>query len=237
MPLNNSWGTSRPANPLWNIWANDKNMLDLYRSRCLRNSEEMTCATQLADLIIKHSDVTESFLDVGCGGGYYYNSLRNRGFSPQYFGIDHTPEMIELAQEQIGRIHLSENHFRLMSIEDLDYSFDNIICFHVLTNAPHYMYLLDRILSCARKKVFIRENINNQPSYVIDYRPDPYLDEGKRHMNVYHNIIPMEELRLFAMAHGFQTTEYVDKRTKGLPEIVCDIPHIWKVLLLERTSA
>ncbi len=236
MPLNNSWGISRPANALWNIWANDKNMLDLYRSRCLRDSEEMTCAAQLADLIVEHCDVTESFLDVGCGGGYYYNSLVKRGFEPQYFGIDHTSEMIELAQEQIGRRYLSENNFRLMSIEDLDYSFDNIICFHVLTNSPHYMYLLDRILSCTRKKVFIRENINNQSAYVIDYRPDPYLNEGKRHMNVYHNTIPLEELHLFATARGFQMIEYIDKRTSGLPEIVCDIPHTWKILLLERTS-
>lgn len=237
MPLNNSWGVSRPANPLWNIWANDKNMLSLYRRRCLQDCEEMTCAAQLAELIIEHSNPTESFLDVGCGGAYYYNSLRNRNFSPQYFGIDHTQEMINLAQEEIGCRYLSANNFRLMSIEDLDYSFDNIICFHVLTNSPHYMYLLDRILSCTRKRIFMRENINNVSSYVIDYRPDPYLDEDKRHMNVYHNIIPLEELRLFARGRGFQMVEYVDKRTKGLPEMVCDIYHTWKILMLERINA
>lgn len=234
MPLNKNWGIVRSANPLWNVWANDQRMLDLYKKRLDPATEEMTCAGQLAELIITHCHQSETFLDAGCGAAYYYLSLLKRGFRAHYYGIDHTPEMIAIAQGHIGRLYLSEQHFRLMSIEDLNYEFDNVICFHVLTNSPHYMYLLERILLCTKKRVFLRENAGAIDHYEIDYRADPYLDADKTHLCVYHNKIPLRELEGFALKYGFKMREYLDERTKGAVEVVCDLPHTWKVIILER---
>ena len=108
------------ASPLWNPWANDAGTLDLYRRRCRREAEEMTCAAQAAEILATRVSPGESLLDAGCGGGYYLWSLRDRGVDVEYHGIDFTPEMIELARTELApRAGLDPERLRLQALEDL----------------------------------------------------------------------------------------------------------------------
>ena len=66
------------------------------------------------------------------------------------------------------------------------------------------------------------------------YTPDPYLDEGTRHIRVYHNTYPIDEVRAFIEEHGFRVTRIRDERTGDGTEMVVDIPHQWRILLAER---
>lgn len=223
------------ANPNWNPWANDTRTLELYRRRCRQEAEEMTCSAQVAEMLSSRVRPGETLLDAGCGGGYYYWSFLKRGVDVEYHGLDYTPEMIELARgEMCPRSGLTQDRFVLGSIENLDREFDNVVCFNVLTNNPHYALPLERLLRCARKRVVIRESLGD--NLIVRYTPDPYLDEGKRHIRVYHNTYPIQEVISFMEEHGFRVSRVVDWRSQDGVEMVVDIPHQWRILLGERVA-
>jgi SAM-dependent methyltransferase len=224
---------SGSAAPGWNPWAADRATLSLYRARCRREAEEMTCAAQAAEILRERITDRETLLDAGCGGGYYYWSFADRRLPVEYYGLDYTPEMIDLARTELApRARLAEDRFQLGWIEQLDTSFDTIVCFNVLTNSPHYALPLERLLRSARKRVLIRESLAD--SLVVRYAPDPYLDEGKRHIRVYHNTYSIDEVTRFCEEHGFAVTRIHDRRSGDVMELVVDIPHYWRILLAER---
>lgn len=221
------------ANPIWNPWANDRRTLELYRRRCRQEVEEMTCAAQVAEILADKVGLGETLLDAGCGGGYYYWSFLKRHIPIEYYGLDHTPEMIELARTEIcSRTGLAPERFLLGAIENLAREFDDVMCFNVLTNSPHYALPLGRLLECTRKCIVLRESFGDH--LVIRYTADPYLDEGKRHIRVYHNTYPLQEVIAFMEEHGFRVTRIKDKRSQDGVEMVVDIPHQWRILLGER---
>ena len=222
------------ANRLWNPWANDRNTLELYRRRCRKEAEEMTCAAQAAKVLGPLAGPGESLLDAGCGGGYYWWSFADRGAQLDWYGVDYTPEMIELARSELApRAGLEPERFRLAAIEDLDEErYDNVLCFNVLTNSPHYALPLERLLRAADRRILLRESLSDD--LVVRYTPDPYLDEGKRHLRVYHNTYPIDEVEAFMEEHGFRVTRIRDERTGDGTEMVVDIPHQWRILLGER---
>lgn len=224
------------ANAAWNPWANDRRTLDLFRRRARREAEEMTCAAQAADILEDRVAPGETLLDAGCGSGHYWWSLHDRGVSVDYHGLDYTPEMIAIAQQELApAAGLPPGRFRVGWIEDLDSQYDNIICFNVLTNNPHYALPLERLLACTRKRLLLRESMG--PELIVRYTPDPYLDEDKRHIRVYHNTYPIEEVQQIMEAEGFKVTRLVDERTQDGEEMVVDIPHTWRILLAEREEA
>jgi SAM-dependent methyltransferase len=221
------------ANPLWNPWANDRNTLELYRRRCRKEAEEMTCAAQAAEVLGALAGRGESLLDAGCGGGYYWWSFADRGAQLDWHGVDYTPEMIELARSELApRAGLDPDRFTLGAIEDVEAEYDNVLCFNVLTNSPHYALGLERLLGAARRRVLLRESLGDE--LIVRYTRDPYLDEGKRHIRVYHNTYPIDEVEAFMEDHGFRVTRIRDERTGDGTEMVVDIPHQWRILLGER---
>ncbi len=196
----------------------------------------MTCAAQVAEVLAEKINRNETLLDAGCGGGYYYWSFSSRNVPISYYGLDYTPVMIDLARTEIClRTGLEPKRFMLGSIENLDDEFDNVICFNVLTNNPHYALPLGRLLECTRKRILIRESLGDK--LVVRYSPDPYLDEGKRHIRVYHNTYPLQDVIAFMEQYGFTVTRIFDQRTQDGVEIVVDIPHQWRILLGERQSS
>lgn len=222
-------GALADANP----WANDQRTLALYRARCRREAEEMTCAAQAAEILAGRITSPETLLDAGCGGGYYYWSLADRRVPVDYHGLDYTPEMIDLARAELcPRAGLAPERFGLGWIEQLDTEFDTVLCFNVLTNSPHYALPLGRLLACARKRVLLRESLADD--LVVRYTPDPYLDEGKRHIRVYHNTYPIDEVTAFCRDHGFAVRRIPDRRSRDGMELVVDLPHYWRILLAER---
>ena len=207
--------------------------MELYRSRCRQESEEIACAGQVAEILAEKVPPGETLLDAGCGGGYYYWSFQKRKIDIEYYGLDYTPEMIDLARlEMCPRTDIPPERFMLGSIENLDREFDNVICFNVLTNSPHYALPLTRLLACTRKRIVIRESLGD--ALLVRYTPDPYLDEGKRHIRVYHNTYPIQEVAALMEEQGFNVTRVFDKRSQDGAELVVDIPHYWRILQGER---
>lgn len=129
---------------------------------------------------------------------------------------------------------MDPERFRLGWIECLEDRFDTILCFNVVTNSPHYALGLERLLRCARRRVLLREGLG--PELVVRYTPNTYLDEGRRHIRVYHNTI---RTRKWCGSSRSTASAWRACATSGPgtgTEMVVDIPHHWRILLAERNE-
>ena len=84
----------------------------------------------------------------------------------------------------------------------------------------------------ASRSDFLRESVSTKHSY--KYVTDKYLDPGvnlKVHVNTYQE----SELIEFIRSYGFEVESFIDRRTKGEPELIIDYPHHWKFFRATKT--
>ena len=194
----------------------------------------MTCAAQAAELLAPLTEPGDSVLDAGCGGGYFYHSLKKRGLNLDYWGVDAAPSLLAIGRREMPKHGLDPARLVDMRIEDLDGECDHVVCINVLSNLDNYHRPLERLLKTARKSLLIRESLAASASY--QYVKDQYLDPGvdlKVHVNTYCE----NEVENFIRSHGFNVVPVVDRRTNGKPEMVIGYPHHWKFLVATRMPA
>jgi SAM-dependent methyltransferase len=217
----------------YSIWEHSTTVRELYARRCRLEAEEMTCAAQAAELLAPHVTPGDSLLDVGCGSGYFYHSLRKRQIPVGYFGIDGSPTLVEIGRSILPRYGLPAENLRVLRIEDLAGHADHVLCMNVLSNIDNYHRPLERILDCARKTVILRESLGETAAY--RYVRDEYLDPGCR-LNVHVNTYPTGEVLDFIRSYGFDAQIIDDRRSVGRPEMVIGYPHYWTFLLASNRS-
>jgi SAM-dependent methyltransferase len=214
-----------------NIWAHSATVMELYRRRARDEAEEMTCAAQAAELLAPLAAPGDSLLDVGCGSGYFFHSLRRRGLPVEYHGIDATRELIELGRRELAAFGLKVDRLSVLRIEDFQGSADHVLCMNVLSNLDNYHRPLERMLSAANKSLILRESIKDGASY--SYVRDAFLDPGVD-LNVHVNAYDRAEIMRFVADRGFAVREVLDRRSGGQPEMVIGHPHHWTFLVCTR---
>jgi len=216
------------------IWEHSSIVRDLYARRCRLEAEEMTCAAQAAELLAPHVRVGDTLLDVGCGSGYFFHSLRKRAIPVEYYGIDAAPTLIDIGRRYMPAFGLAADRLQSIRLEDLDADVDHVVCMNVLSNLDNFHRPLERLLASARRTVVLRESCKHQAEY--RYVLDPYLDDGHA-LNVHVNAYDLREWTDFICARGFDVTTVVDRRTNGEPELVVDQPHYWKFFVAIRRQS
>jgi SAM-dependent methyltransferase len=215
----------------YNIWEHSPTVLELYSRRVKGEVEEMTCAAQAAELLRPLARPGESLLDVGCGTGYFYHSLRARRIPLEYFGVDATAAFIDIGRAALPE--LSPEQLAVGRIEDLDGSADYVLCMNVLSNLDNFHRPLERLLKMARKTLILRESVKDGAEY--RYVTDRYLDSAEA-LKVYVNAYDRRELTEFIRSYGYDVSEVVDHRTGGAPEMVIDYPHYWTFFVATRVG-
>lgn len=213
------------------IWEHSATVKELYARRCRQEEPEMTCAAQAVELLAPHVSPGDTLLDVGCGSGYFFHSVRKRGIPVEYFGIDAAPALIDIGRKYLPEYGLPPERLQVMRIEDLDGKVDHVVCINVLSNLDNYHRPLERLLRCARKTAIVRESCKAQAKYA--YVSDKYLDAGCD-LKVYVNAYPLSEFKAFIESYGFRVTQLEDQYTGGRPQTVIDHPHWWTFFLAER---
>lgn len=211
----------------YSIWQHSTGVRDLYRRRCLNEVEEMTCHRQAVDLLMSHVCNGDILLDVGCGSGYFYHSLRKRQVPVDYYGIDAEASFVAIGREFLPKFGLDPSHLIELRIEDLNAKVDHVICVNVLSNIDNYHRPLERMLYSARKTLILRESIGEKSNY--QYVVDRFLDEGI-HLKVHVNTYGKDELITFINSYGFKVEVYIDEYTGGKPQDVIGYPHHWTFL-------
>ena len=217
----------------YSIWEHSQQVKELYRARARDEAEEMTCAAQAAELVAARARPGQSLLDVGCGSGHLFHSLRRRGVEVEYWGIDAAPSLIDIGREELGRFGLPAHRLQLIRIEDLAGTVDHVVCMNVLSNIDDYARPLERMLQMARTSVILRESLGSGTSR--SYVKDDFLDPGVD-LHVYVNRYDQDEVSAFIESYGFATTIALDRRTGGEPEMVIGHPHWWTFLVADRLA-
>lgn len=205
-------------------WDHSASLRDLYKKRCLKQVDEMTCHAQVAKLLIPSLKKGDVVLDAGCGSGYFYHSFKDRGVDINYMGVDASEALIQIGRDCIPA--LSDQNLFCERIENLDGEADHVTCINVLTYNEHYHRPLERLLKMAKKNLILRESIHQAPTQIL-YVEDKYVDKPLK-VNV--NNYCQDEMVDFIKSYGFDVEIVVDDFTKGEMQMVIDYPHYWKII-------
>lgn len=141
-----------------NEYNNNKNNADVYYKRAIGQFPEMETSKAIAN-ILKHKVKKDNhILDVGCGSGHYYRSLKKRiNKSFYYTGVD--PYEIFLKKAKIAWKKDKNVNFKLGNIYDLPFkknSFDISICCNVFIHLHDVIKPLREIIRVTKKTVILR---------------------------------------------------------------------------------
>ena len=215
----------------YSIWEHSARVRELYARRCRLEEPEMTCAAQAAEILAPYVMPGDTLLDVGCGSGYFFHSLRSRGIPVEYFGVDSAPSLIEIGRRYLPSYGLAPDRLQVMRVEDLGGAVDHVLCMNVLSNIDNFHRPLERMLKCARKTLILRESCKDQAEY--RYVRDKYLDEGED-LKVYVNAYSRREVSEFIDSYDFAVKQVDDWHTGGRADMVIDYPHYWTFFVAVR---
>tara|TARA_B100000989_G_scaffold297081_2_gene281842 strand:- start:54 stop:755 length:702 start_codon:yes stop_codon:yes gene_type:complete len=214
-------------------WNKSKKLLDLYLKRVRQEFPEMECAAQAAEILKSLSKPGDSILDVACGTGYAYHSIKKRCPEIEYFGIDANNEFIKNGNKVLSK-HGLNSRLKNLRVEDFRGEFDHILCMNFLSNIENYHKNLERMLLSTKKSLILRESINEKNDY--KYVVDKYLDDKNNNLSVYVNTYDIKEFIEFIQSYNFDVKIIKDKRTSGKKEMIIDYPHYWKFILATKKT-
>lgn len=187
--------------------------------------------------------VGDSVIDVGCGAGHYYLSLRNTIQQPfTCIGVDQTPYYIERAS------HAFENDtnasFMVGDVYDLpmsNCSGDVVMCNNVLLHLPNVLKPLTELARVASRYLLIRTLIGPTSYVVMDVGPvadgRDFDDAGTpsvfQYLNIYsesyirHNFSGLPRVRDITFAID---TEFDASRIADTGEILSGNSNITRVI-------
>ena len=212
------------------IWNKSNSLKKLYTKRVKLISPEMDSCKQAAEILSKKINDDNSILDVGCGTGYFYHSLKKKKLKVNYVGIDANKKFVEIGNKELKKFGLNKP-LKFLRVEDFTGEFDYVACLNFLSNLDNYHKILERLLLSAKKGIILRESLSGKNFY--SYVKDNYLDKPFD-LSVFVNTYKKKDFLNFIESFGFQAKIIKDKRTKGRKEMVIDHPHYWHFVFAER---
>lgn len=140
---------------------------ELMRKRALGKEPEIEQVKHLVKLIRKVYKPGMKILDVGCGVGHFYPSLKRIDPNITYHGIEVSEHYVKLAK----KVFAGEKNFKIsrgdiFDIKLKDDSYDIVICYMVLPFIPNYQKAVGELMRVARRHVFIRLLLSDY-TYII----------------------------------------------------------------------
>lgn len=216
---------------------------ELMRKRALGEEPEMEQVKQLIKLVRKIYRPGMKILDVGCGVGHFYPSLKKIDPNLIYHGIDVSEHYVKLAEKVFAR----EKNFRIDKgdIFDLklkDNSYDIAICYMVLPFIPNYQKAVTELMRVARRHVFIRLLLSDY-TYIIKIYKRGYREGAPFE---FYNIYSEDEFVRYLKKLGAKRVRVLEdefkiklKKKKGLKfstytygklQIIGNIVLTWRVV-------
>jgi ubiquinone/menaquinone biosynthesis C-methylase UbiE len=193
----------------------------------------MDCARQCAEILAPYlHEPGLRLLDVGCGGGHFYHSLRRRGHDVDYHGLDYSPSIVKIAKKALKKFGVETDAVQLLDVRDLcGCEYDVVVMMNTMSFNADFRDVLDRLCQTKPKVMVIRDNFG--PKTVINWEMDGYLDPGHNHLKGYWNQWSKKQVSEFLTSLGYNSSFLVDRRTKGRQELVVGKPYRWSWLVAE----
>jgi SAM-dependent methyltransferase len=179
-------------------WESDgigKSYGDLFFARASGALPEMESSKAAAKRLATALKQGDRLLDVGCGAGHYYRSIRGALSAPvQYTGVDATPYYIERARaafegDESARFVVGD----IYGLDFSDRSFDVVLCSNVLIHLPSISRPLRELCRVTGRHLLVRTLISDKSYVIMDVTPQPDGDDfdeqgsprGFHYLNIY----------------------------------------------------
>jgi len=142
----------------WRIWDRQKEYGDLLYRRAVGELPEMESSKAVAARIQPWLQSGDRVLDVGCGAGHYYRSLKQAiPHSFHYTGVDATGYYIEVARRAWkGDPATTFVQGDIFALPFEDQSFDIVVSANVFLHLPSIKIPFEQLVRVARRKVLVR---------------------------------------------------------------------------------
>lgn len=228
---------------IWEKLWSEKEYGELMKRRALGQEPEMEQIKQLTKLVRKVYRPGMKVLDVGCGVGHFYPSLKKIDKNISYVGVDVSERYLKLAR----RIFAGEKNVKLGK-EDIfdmkfkDGSFDIVICYMVLPFIPNWRNAVKELVRVTKKHLFIRLLLSDYTYIIQIYKKGHAEDAPYEYYNIYSEKEFVDQLK----ASGAGAVRVLEdgvkikmKKKKELPfstythgkmQIIGNIVLTWKVV-------
>jgi len=214
----------------YRIWSNAASYGEILARRALGTLPEMACAKHLATLLAPLARSGDCLLDVGCGVGHYYRSLKGQLPDPwEYRGLDATPEYVRLATQLWWdtRPAIAFDRGDIFELPYVDAGYDIVICCNVLLHLPTIVKPLAELVRVSRRLVLLRTLIGDRAFRIGEVRsPEAYDEDGEplswNHYNIYTERYIRETL---APCPGVVNVTFLDDPPDGCWTTDVDMPN------------
>ncbi len=139
-------------------YTNNKNNAQVYYNRAIGKSPEMEVSKALAKIVKKIIKKNYKVLDVGCGCGHYYRSLK-REIKNNFFytGVDPYKIFLDkakLAWKDDRNVNFKKGNIFNLPIKTNEY--DITVCNNVLLHLPSIEKPLRELIRVTKKKIILR---------------------------------------------------------------------------------
>jgi ubiquinone/menaquinone biosynthesis C-methylase UbiE len=189
------------SNNNWYIWKHDTTYADTMWRRATGDLPEMESAKALCTILKPLYQQGMTLADVGCGGGHYLYSLRQRlDEAINYTGVDATEAYIEMAKAAFPDVSFQVGNIYALPFEAE--TFDIVTCCNLVSFLPPPpVKALEELLRIARKYVILRVTVGTRNYIIKEVR------EGGELSSEYDLVTPEADLQLFNY-HNMYTENY-----------------------------
>lgn len=183
---------------------------ELFRLRAVGELDEMECAKSLYILLKDLYLENMRILDIPCGVGHYYRTLKKLG-NIQYCGADLDEKAIEAAKE----IWKAEDKARFFVYDVMGFSllpfaqWDAVICYNLLLHLPNYRRAIINLLRATHKYLIVRSLFAKETKIKREEIPVGYENVYKSG-NIYYNVWGENEIVAFIKSLGDFSCTFID---------------------------
>lgn len=214
------------------------------RRRAIGLEPEMEQIKQLVKLLRRIPlQGKPKILDVGCGVGHFFPSLKRMNSNIVYYGVDISRHYVRIAKQ----IFEGERNFRIktgdiFNLKFRDNSFDIVICYMVLPFIPAWRRAVRELVRVTKRHLFIRLLLSDF-TYIIKIYKERH---GPGAPYEFYNIYSEREFVEYLKKVGAKEVEVLEdecriklKKKKDLPfstytygrlQIIGNIILTWKVV-------
>ncbi len=209
------------------VWSDDEGYGDCFYMRAKGEYPEMESSKALAKLVDGYMKNGDKVLDVGCGAGHYYTSIRKRiDKTFTYKGIDATPYYIEKGKEVFAKDkNVSLQVGDIFNLSLTNQSSDLTICCNVLLHLPSIKKPIEELWRVTDRCLIIRALVGDVSFRIKQINsPEEYDEAGDpvnyHYFNIYSRAYVEQLASQLAGVKKVQIIRDVDYNPSQLGEAV-----------------